>query len=576
MQGGNDMNCFNNLKIKQKQTIGFLMITLFVVIVGIIGITNMKRINKGSSQLYSKNLVTLKNLDKFNANIMLYRLELINLVESRNKNKVQDTVNALNNYVKENNSILDKYKNSDLTSQEKNYVSELESQLTNWRNICDKIIELMHEGKYDDAMNLNRQAASYRSKLTSTIGKLTESTTQEADAKNDSNMSIYRGSLYMIIIIILLGIAAAILLGNKIVSSISREINNILKFTDALSKGDLSESIKVSSKDEMGIIAEELNKAQGSIKNLILQIMQSTEDISASSEELSATTEEISSMMTSVNESTVQIADGSRNLSSITEEISASSQEMEANTHELAQKADETTKSSREIKNRAVDIKKKASKSIEEGNAIYDEKRNNIVEAIEKGKVVSEVKAMASSIGNIAEQTNLLALNAAIEAARAGDNGRGFSVVADEVRKLSEETSNAVDSINEMVLSVEDAFKNLSDSGKEILDYISNSVTPNYKLLMDTGIQYEKDAEFMNNMADEINGSSKQMSEIVSQVNIAIQSAASTAEESASGSDEISSSVGEVTKAIEDISTSSQNQAELSEKLTDMVNKFKM
>lgn len=576
MQGGNDMNCFNNLKIKQKQTIGFLMITLFVVIVGIIGITNMKRINKGSSQLYSKNLVTLKNLDKFNANIMLYRLELINLVESRNKDKVQDTVNALNNYVKENNSILDKYKNSDLTSQEKNYVSELESQLTNWRNICDKIIELMHEGKYDDAMNLNRQAASYRSKLTSTIGKLTESTTQEADAKNDSNMSIYRGSLYMIIIIILLGIAAAILLGNKIVSSISREINNILKFTDALSKGDLSESIKVSSKDEMGIIAEELNKAQGSIKNLILQIMQSTEDISASSEELSATTEEISSMMTSVNESTVQIADGSRNLSSITEEISASSQEMEANTHELAQKADETTKSSREIKNRAVDIKKKASKSIEEGNAIYDEKRNNIVEAIEKGKVVSEVKAMASSIGNIAEQTNLLALNAAIEAARAGDNGRGFSVVADEVRKLSEETSNAVDSINEMVLSVEDAFKNLSDSGKEILDYISNSVTPNYKLLMDTGIQYEKDAEFMNNMADEINGSSKQMSEIVSQVNIAIQSAASTAEESASGSDEISSSVGEVTKAIEDISTSSQNQAELSEKLTDMVNKFKM
>ncbi|MBP2031511.1 methyl-accepting chemotaxis protein [Clostridium algifaecis] len=570
------MNCFNNLKIKQKQTIGFLMITLFVVIVGIIGITNMKRINKGSSQLYSKNLVTLKNLDKFNANIMLYRLELINLVESRNKDKVQDTVNALNNYVKENNSILDKYKNSDLTSQEKNYVSELESQLTNWRNICDKIIELMHEGKYDDAMNLNRQAASYRSKLTSTIGKLTESTTQEADAKNDSNMSIYRGSLYMIIIIILLGIAAAILLGNKIVSSISREINNILKFTDALSKGDLSESIKVSSKDEMGIIAEELNKAQGSIKNLILQIMQSTEDISASSEELSATTEEISSMMTSVNESTVQIADGSRNLSSITEEISASSQEMEANTHELAQKADETTKSSRKIKNRAVDIKKKASKSIEEGNAIYDEKRNNIVEAIEKGKVVSEVKAMASSIGNIAEQTNLLALNAAIEAARAGDNGRGFSVVADEVRKLSEETSNAVDSINEMVLSVEDAFKNLSDSGKEILDYISNSVTPNYKLLMDTGIQYEKDAEFMNNMADEINGSSKQMSEIVSQVNIAIQSAASTAEESASGSDEISSSVGEVTKAIEDISTSSQNQAELSEKLTDMVNKFKM
>ncbi|ADK13477.1 MULTISPECIES: methyl-accepting chemotaxis protein [Clostridium] len=570
------MRWFNDLKIKQKQVIGFFMVTLFVVIVGIIGLVNMHNINKGANEMYSVDLENVKNLDKFDADIMHQRLETIDLVESRDKDKVQDTIKNIAPYQNKDNSILNNYKNSDLTLQEKNLVSKLESQLIDWRNICNKIIELMGQGKYDDAMNVNKEAATYRNKLTSTIEQLTQTEVQKANDKNNSNMSIYNESLYMIMIITLIGIVVAFFLGNRIASSISKEANSILKFTDAISQGDLSKSIQALSKDEMGTIAGELGKANKNIRNLVLEITQSTENISASSEELSATTEEISSMMTSVNESTSQIAGGSEDLSRITEEISASCEKMEQNTHKLTQKANEATKSSTEIKKRAVDIKEKAAQSIEEGNDIYNKRRDDIIKAIEKGKVVSEVKIMAASIGDIAEQTNLLALNAAIEAASAGEHGKGFAVVADEVRKLAEESSEAVENINRMVLAVEDAFNNLSDSGKEILNYISNSVKPNYQILMDTGLQYEKDAEFMNQMSEEIAVASKQMSDIVSEVNGGIQSAAATAQESAAGSEEISSSVNEVTKAISDISGSSQSQAELAEKLTDIVSQFKI
>ena len=434
----------------------------------------------------------------------------------------------------------------------------------------------MRQGKYDEAANLNKEAITYRSKLTATIEQLSESAVKEASNKNIENTAMYNESMYMIMIITLIGIAAAFFLGNKIASSISKEANNILKFTDAISQGDLSKSIQALSKDEMGTIVRELDKARENIKSLIIEITQSTENIGASSEELSATTEEISSMMTAVNESTSQIAGGSEGLSRITEKISGSCEEMEQSTNELAKKADKTAKSSTEIKKRAVDIKEKAAQSIEEGTEIYNKRRDDIIKAIEKGKVVSKVKIMAASIGDIAEQTNLLALNAAIEAASAGEHGKGFAVVADEVRKLAEESSEAVKNINRMVLAVEDAFNNLSDSGKEILNYMSNSVKPNYQFLMDTGLQYEKDAEFMNQMSDQIAVASKQMSEIVSEVNGGIQSAAATAQESAAGSEEISSSVNEVTKAITDITASSQSQAELAQKLTDIVNKFKV
>ncbi|WP_195604461.1 methyl-accepting chemotaxis protein [Clostridium tyrobutyricum] len=568
------MKFFNNMKVKKTMILSFCIVAIFIVIVGAIGSINIERINSASNQLYNEDLKTIRNLDKFDANTMHLRLEIINLVESRDKNKAADTLKTITPYKDENIRILNSYKQLNLTSEQKALVYQLDGELASWRNIYNKILNLMAAGKYDDAMLLNKQAAGYRNKLTSTIENLIQITVQEAKNNNIENNALYKSSLIAIILITIIGLTIAIFLGNILASATGKVLNKILLFANSLSNGDLTKHLSISSKNEFGTISNALNNATEDIKNLVNEITNSIKTINSSSQDLSATTEEISSMMSSVNESTSQIAEGSQNLSSITEEISASSEEMEANTNELSGKADEASKSSVEIKNRAVKIKHKASKSIEESASVYEEKNNKILKAIEDGKIVSEVKTMAASIGNIAEQTNLLALNAAIEAARAGEHGRGFSVVADEVRKLAEESSTTVESINKMVLAVEAAFKNLSDSSKEVLEYIANNVKPNYQFLMDTGIQYENDSEFINNISKQIDSSSKQMHEAVSQVSTAIQSAASTAEESASGSEEILGSVGEVTKAIEEISVSSQIQAEMAEKLSAMIDKF--
>jgi len=190
-------------------------------------------------------------------------------------------------------------------------------------------------------------------------------------------------------------------------------------------------------------------------------------------------------------------------------------------TNGLSNKANKSFKSATEIKRRAVEIKEKAIQNIEQGNKIYEENRMNILKVIEDSKVVQEVKIMADSIGDVAEQTNLLALNAAIEATRAGEMGKGFAVVAEEVRTLAEQSSGAVASIQGMVYKVQGAFDNLSNSAQEVLNYLENSVNPSYELLKNTGVQYEKDAEFVNNIASDIYNSSEQMKEVINQINFA-------------------------------------------------------
>jgi len=567
---------FNNLKIKYKLQISFFIISIFIAVVGVIGILSVSKINSNSNALYEKDFQVLKNLQDFNSNTLHSRLEILNLLNSKDFSEVSQTISNIDGYRDKNNEILKIYEQSDMNEDENKIYKQIKSDLTDYRNSSDKIISLASDGKYDEAMSFSKESANIREKLTNNIDKLVKITEQKASDKSSSNNNVNNKSFYMMVITIILGFITAVLLGVIISTIISNNLKKVLLYAQHLEEGDLTQEIEISSKDEIGSMARALNKANENIRRLISVIIDGSNDISSSGQELSATTHEVSSKMNDMNESIEQISKGAQDLSAITEEVSASAEEIGATTNELANRANDAAVSVGEIKNRSLEIKKKASENIEQGNIIYEEKKANIIKAIEDGKVVNEVKLMANAIGDIASQTNLLALNAAIEAARAGENGKGFAVVADEVRKLAEQSSEAVSSIQGMVLQVQAAFENLSQSGEDILNYIAQNVKPSYELLMNTGIQYEKDAEFVNEMTEEFASSSTQINEVIEQINQAMQTVSATAEESGAGSEEVLNSINEITLAVSDIAKSSQSQAELSQKLNDIVLKFKI
>lgn len=570
------MNFFKNLKIAQKLTLCFLITSIFMGIIGFIGLSNMKKISNNAISMHDDNLKPSNLINAVKGDLLKTYADMLLLLDENNKGKVQEIENSINSLRNDSAEHMKQIEDTVLSSEEQKLYEEIKKGIESYINSNTKVLELVNSINYSEAQSVFQNNAAIRDIMFSNLDKLVELKMETAMDNNDRNIEIYKTSSARMIVLIILGLLLAVALGVLISTMISKQVKKVVLFTEAMGNGDLTQTINIDTKDEIGNIAKALNRTCQDIKELITKIINSSEAVGFVSQEMSATTEEISSQMMTIDQSVKQISKGAEDLSASTEEVSASTQEISSITIGLESKARDANRSAKEIRERALIIKEKVTKAIEDGNFVYEEKQSNIIKAIEDGKVVEQVKVMAESIGAIAAQTNLLALNAAIEAARAGEQGRGFAVVAEEIRKLAEQSSQAVSSIQDVVIKVQEAFNSLSNSGQDVLDFMQNSVKPNYKMLIDTGIQYEKDAEFVNNMAGEIAAATKTMGHTIEQVSSAAQNVSATAQESAAGSQEISKSINEITSAIEDVAKSAQSQAESAERLNRLIERFKI
>ncbi len=382
------------------------------------------------------------------------------------------------------------------------------------------------------------------------------------------------GKLIFVCVIAVLLVFVVILLQ---AGGITKSISKVQSFAGELAGGNYAvTALEIKGRDEIADMGNSLNEMYGNNRNMISNISQHAAEINTSSERLNDSAAHLKNEFDSITRYMSQVNDAVLGTSSSTEELYASVEQITASADRLAEETEHSLGLAHEIHNRAADVKKNSQQSFEMTSTLRQNYEKELAESIERAKVVENIDGMAKMISDIAEQISLLSLNASIEAARAGDSGRGFAVVATEIGNLANDTAVAVSGIQKTISEVQAAFESLAGNARQMLGFVADTVTPDYRSFVEIAGQYGKDAESITEFSERLSHMAESIRENMEQVTGALQTITESTQDTATTSADIMTSVDGVTDVVSDMSKLAEDQHEISSNLNSVIGKFQL
>ncbi|MBB3111406.1 methyl-accepting chemotaxis protein [Paenibacillus phyllosphaerae] len=343
----------------------------------------------------------------------------------------------------------------------------------------------------------------------------------------------------------------------------------------ALSEGDFTREIEVRSSDEFGKMANYLNDATATLREMLKQTSDIGGTVRTMSGELLSSAEQTSTAAESISHLMDGMTGGMTSQSGEAEKASQMMGEMAAGVRRIAESTSAMTHSAEDVINQTGHGDKLVQSAIAQMNMVYTSMGASGETMKRLGERSQEIEGFIGLIAQISAQTNILALNASIEAARAGEQGKGFSVVATEIRRLAEQTKDAA-------AQVQAGIGEIASESKQALQVLSSTVGEVEKGVNDVTESGQLFAAIMTEMrqvltqSQEVSAAVEQMSAGTDQVAGAVMAVSDIAKHSTGDAMNVAAASEEQLATMQQITASATHLQALIEDLMGRMERFKL
>jgi methyl-accepting chemotaxis protein len=296
------VNRKSGLSIRQKLMISYFSIVVLILVIGGVGIYNIREVYDNGNAIYENNLQSVEFLKSINQNVKEIDQCVISMMSLLDDDYHDKYLNEISVLQQQNSELMERYSQLSVTKLEKRRYNQCRLSILTFDKHINNIVEYIQQGDMDMAVaSYEQELMPAKASTYELIDAVVDISTGTASDKNEENYTIYRNNVWLISAVMLLAVVIALVITLSMSSYFVNKLINIQLLAKRISEYNISDDITATNDDEFGQTIQALNDSQFMMRDLVEKIIDESASISDAGEDVSLAVRKVNQRIEQIN-----------------------------------------------------------------------------------------------------------------------------------------------------------------------------------------------------------------------------------------------------------------------------------